>query len=303
MDIKTILFPTDFSDSSGRALDHALVLAHVFDARLIMLHVETPYTADPYNPKSEFPKLDELFQFIRDQVNARIEQPELPVMDGDIEVDHEVVRGISAADTILSFAKENDVSMIVMGTHGRTGLRHFLLGSTTEKVVHGARVPVLTIHHGEDLFIANEGTYKRILVPLDFSEASRTALKAGLEIAERFGSELKVTHVIEPVLTPQSLVTGDPSPARIDRDVLTRSRDALRDFAGELLPESTELMLRTGRPHSEIIDVVKETESDLLVIAEHGWSALERWLLGGTAERLIRKSPVPVFVVRGEKPA
>ena len=298
MDIRKILFPTDFSQSANRALDHALVLAHRFKAEVVMVHVETPYSADPNNPRKEFPKLDELFQFIRDQAKHRLDDPNVPVMSGDITISEKVLRGISAAQEILAFADEQKLDMIVMGTHGRSGIGHFLLGSTTEKVVHGSLVPVLTIHSGEDLFLQAEGKYCRILIPTDFSEASLQAVKWAVDIADRFGSELIVVHVIEPVLAPQALIVGDPSPIRIDKELRQRSEAALKSFAGDILPDSTRFILKAGRAHHEIIDTIRDEKADLVVVADQGWNALDRWLLGGTTEKLIRKSPVPVLTVK-----
>lgn len=298
MNIQKILFPTDFSQPANRALDQAIVLAHRFDAELIMVHVEVPYSSDPNNPRKEFPKLEELFQFIRNQAAERLEHPDIPVMSGDIMIREKVLRGISAAQEILAYADEERVDLIVMGTHGRSGIGHFLLGSTAEKVVHGSQVPVLTIHAGEDLFIQAEGTYRKVMIPTDFSEASLHAVRWGVDIAHRFGSELVVVHVIEPVLAPQALFAGDPAPIRIDRDLQKRSEEALQEFAGDLLPEGVQFVLKAGRPHHEIAEAIKMEGADLVVVADQGWSALDRWLLGGTTEKLIRKSPVPVLTVK-----
>ncbi|MFH0882846.1 MAG: universal stress protein [bacterium] len=298
MNIRKILFPTDFSGPSNRALDHALVLAHRFKATLVMLHVEVPYATDPNNPRFEFPKLEELFQAIREQVEKRLNSPEQPVVTGDIEIVHDVKRAVSAAPEILQYAEVQEIDMIVMGTHGRTGLGHFLLGSTAERVVHGAKIPVLTIRHGEDLLLAHQGKYERVLVPTDFSVSSRNALKAGAELADKFGGKLLVVHVVEPVLSPQNLFAGDPSPIIIDNELSLRSQAAFDDFAEGLVPKDTVINLRAGSSHKEIIAEAKEKKADLVVMADQGWSAVERWLLGGTTEKVIRRSPVPVLTVK-----
>lgn len=298
MNIRKILFPTDFSGPSNRALDHALILAHRFDAELLMLHVEVPYATDPNNPRFEFPKLEELFQAIREQVDKRLNAPELPVVSGDIEIHHEVKRAVSAAPEILQYAQDTEVDLIVMGTHGRTGLGHFLLGSTAERVVHGARIPVLTIHHGEDVLTQHLGKYESILVPIDFSESSRKALQAGAELADKFGGTLSVLHVVEPVLSPQNMFAGDPSPIIIDDELSSRSQSAFEEFAEGLVPKGTPLQLRSGTAHKEITAEAKEKKVDLVVMADQGWSAVERWLLGGTTEKVIRRNPVPVLTIK-----
>jgi len=298
MNIRKILFPTDFSGPSNRALDHAIILAHRFKATLMMLHIEVPYASDPYNPNYEFPKLEELFATIREQALNRLNDPKLPVVSGDIEIIHEVRRGVSAAPEILSFAHENAIDLIIMGTHGRSGLGHFLLGSTAEKVVHGAQTPVLTIHHGEDKLLEKQGRYEKVLVPIDFSDASFRALQAGTEMAKLFESDLIAVHVIEPILTPQNLFAGDPSPVRIDVDLKDRSKAAFEEFAGEEISKRAKFCLRSGVAHREIVAAISDAEADIVLMADQGWSAVDRWLLGGTTEKVVRKSPVPVMTIK-----
>lgn len=298
MKINQILFPTDFSSPSDKALDHALVMAHRYHAHLTMLHVEVPYGADPNNPKFEFPRLDHLFDFIREQVSQRLEAEDLPVFSGDITISHEVLRGVSAPREILAYCDEHPVDLIIMGTHGRSGLGRFVLGSTAEKVMRGSAVPVLTIHHGEDLFVANGGRYRRILVPIDYSEMSQAALRRGVDLARTFEAELYFCHAIEQNFSPLTLFVGDPSPMKIDKELEKRSRNAFLEFAGNDLPENYAFHLSAGRPHTEIIHFIKEINADLVVLGNHGWNPVERWLLGGTTEKIIRKAPVPVFIVK-----
>jgi len=298
MDIKRILFPTDFSEPSNRALDHAIVLAHRFNAELVMLHVEALHAADPNNPNFKFPDLDELFAFIRMQAVQRMNQPDLPVVTGDIEITEKVKRGISAANEILEAIDEYKIDLVLMGTHGRSGLSHFLLGSTTEKVVHGARIPVLTIHHGGDIFVEKSGRYENILVPVDFSEPCKKAVKFSEEIASRFESKVFIQHVIEPTLAPRSLYMGDVPQSKMDNEQISRTEAALFEFVKEDLSGKVEYIISQGQVHHEINHTVIEKDIDLIIIADQGWNAIDRWLLGSTTEKLVRKSKVPVLTVR-----
>lgn len=298
MKIQKILYPTDFSKTSARALDQAIVLAHRFNATLVMLHVETPYSSDPHNPKKEFPDLNTLFEFIRDQSEKRMDEGGAPVLSGKITIQEVVRRGISPSEAILSYAKEEEIDLIVMGTHSRSEIGHFLLGSTTEKVVHGTDISVLAIGHGEDLFIRNEGVYRRILIPIDFSDASHKAFRLGIDIANQFEAHIDIVHVVEPVLTHQALFSGETSQIVLDKDMMSRSKDAIHEFAGEMLPKNHEIHLRSGQVHKEIIKLIREVNTDLVVLGNHGWNAVERFLLGGTSEKLIRKSPIPVLIAQ-----
>jgi nucleotide-binding universal stress UspA family protein len=290
------LFPTDFSSAAGKALDHALVLAHNYDAELVMLHVEVPHSRDPHNPKKEFPDLAELFSFIRQQVAGRIEDDSLPVIQGTVPIREEVRRGISDANEILDFIEQEGIDLVIMGTHGKGALKSFVLGSTTEKVVRGSLAPVLTIHKGEDLLISNQGKYNKILAPVDFSDASRESLQLAVNLSAKFNSELVVFHVFEPVLSAPGFFSDKPASTEIDPDLRGRSHQALQKFAGDILPGGIRFELRAGHVQREIGDYAKNNDVDLIVIANQGWNALDQFLLGGTTEKLIRKSPVPVMV-------
>jgi nucleotide-binding universal stress UspA family protein len=293
---RRFLLPTDFSSASNKALDHALVLAHKYDAELIMLHVEVPHTHDPHNPKKEFPDLDELFAFIRQHVAGRVDDDSLPVIQGTVAIREEVRRSISDATEILDFIEQESIDLVIMGTHGRGALKSFVLGSTTDKVIRGSLAPVLTIHKGEDLLITNQGKYNKILAPVDFSDASRESLQLAVNLATKFGSELIVFHVFEPVLSAPGFFSDSPTMTNIDPDLKARSIDALKKFAGDILPGGTPFELSSGRAHREISDYANKHGVDLIVIANQGWNALDQFLLGGTTEKLIRKSPVPVMV-------
>ena len=140
---KTILFATDFSESSEHAFSYALSLAERFDSRLAMIHVisEPVDLRGFYVPHISFDKLEE-----------EIEQGARKMMEkfcethcrGYAKLDTFVVPGIPY-DEIIRKAQEIGADLIVVGTHGRTGLDHVLFGSTAEKVVRKSPVPVMTI--------------------------------------------------------------------------------------------------------------------------------------------------------------
>lgn len=143
MAIKHVLVPTDFSDPSERALALAIQLARSFDARLTLMHVWTiPNTS--YAEALTWP-VDEMENAARkalDELQARTSK-QYPIADA-------VLRVGSDWEQIISVAKERDVDLIVMGTHGRRGLPRLVLGSVAEKVVRLSPVPVLTVGSPDD---------------------------------------------------------------------------------------------------------------------------------------------------------
>ncbi|MEJ2371716.1 MAG: universal stress protein [Gemmatimonadales bacterium] len=162
LDIKKIVYATDFSPCSENAFPIAVRLAASHDAELHMVHAIVLHADDPHDPAHHFPEPDELYERMRSSAEARMataaENGGMP----HLKIVRAQVRGISPAPVILEYAEEQGVDMIVMGTHGRRGLRHLLLGSVAEEVVRMADCPVLTVR--EDA--ASASAFGRILVPM-----------------------------------------------------------------------------------------------------------------------------------------
>jgi nucleotide-binding universal stress UspA family protein len=152
IDLHRILVPTDFSKFSQNALTYALAFAEKFGAELDLLHVVQDLamflpdvvTAGP----PLVPPIDQLTQAVRTALERLIQENNL----NRLPVHAEIREGTPFYE-IIRFAREKDIDLIVMGTHGRSGLAHVLLGSVTEKVVRKAPCPVLTVRHPEHEFV------------------------------------------------------------------------------------------------------------------------------------------------------
>lgn len=144
---EAILFATDFSESSDHAFQYAKSLAECFNARLILVHIinEPVDLRGFYVPHISFDKLEEE---IEQGAQKLMEQFERKFLDDFKNFTSLVVPGIPY-DEIIKRAESEGADLIVMGTHGRTGLDHVLFGSTAEKVVRKSAVPVMTIRHKE----------------------------------------------------------------------------------------------------------------------------------------------------------
>jgi nucleotide-binding universal stress UspA family protein len=152
IDLRRILVPTDFSKHSENALAYAAAFAEKFDAELYLLHVvqdlalfvpEAVTVAPPVTPPVE-----QLTAAVREALDRVIDSHHLRRFTV-----HAEVREGSPFYEIVRFAKEQEIDLVIMGTHGRTGLIHVLLGSVAEKVVRKAPCPVLTVRHPEHEFV------------------------------------------------------------------------------------------------------------------------------------------------------
>src|SRR5581483_3841212 len=144
-------------------------------------------------------------------------------------------------------------------------------------------------------------TPKQILVPIDFSECSASALDYALMLARNFHARLVLLQVVEPAVYPDSYLMAPTTMEETNNNLMTASRDRLAAVRQQpaLQGIAVELLVRMGRAQSEIPDTAKATGSDLIVMGTHGHGGLKHALLGGTAERVIRHSHCPVLTVRG----
>lgn len=143
MQIKTILFPTDFSHGARAAMDHAVSLARDYHAKLLLLYVIQDISiAEWYIPSSL--SVTDLVEDMQKSAWKEMDKWAAEVSATVKEVEKMVVRGVPFVE-IIRTAKEKQADLIVIGTHGRTGIDHMLFGSTAEKVVRKSPCPVLTV--------------------------------------------------------------------------------------------------------------------------------------------------------------
>ena len=285
---KHVLFPTDFSEGSDRALLYAQILCGISDASLHILHANlspADETAETYN---YFP-LDEKKWSATFRAYVHPLAPEALRIR---EVIKREVAGISPGEVILRYARENDIDLIVMGTHGRRGLGRLLLGSTAQEVTRLSNCSVLTVGGKQDEEKASG--IERILVPIDFSDHSRKALEEAKELASAFEARLDVVYVLQKEPAPSSL--GVNYPSGVNSDVHKRAKKALEELVHDTKKGAVFVM--NGIPANEITELAQEIGSDLIVIATHGLTGFERFLMGSVTEKVLRLSPCPVYTVK-----
>ena len=142
--------------------------------------------------------------------------------------------------------------------------------------------------------------YKTILVPIDFSDFSKSALKYAVTFAQHYHSKLILIYVMEPVIYPPDFSMGQITLPTINFEVDKRAKEELNKLAeaeiGSLV--QVETVLKTGKPFIEIIETAKEVDADLIIISTHGHSGVEHILFGSTADKVVRKAPCPVLTLR-----
>ncbi len=289
---QTILFAADFSDASAEAFRVACSLAVEGQTRLHVLHVvetrsvpeDTSFLGQVniqyYEASSDRDRDERLEQELR---MAYV--PGTPV-----DVAYGVREGHAAAE-ILCTAGEVGADLIVVGTHGRTGLSKLLTGSVATSVMRRASCPVLALHASNDPRKAEQPL--TILLPSDFSENSEFALRVARELARDLGAQLTILHVAPFDTYVQDMAV--PVNLSLYREELERIR---RRVEGPDLKYPVETRLIQGEPADEIIRTAAELGNGLIVMGTHGRTGLGRLLFGSVTEFVLPRVNCPVLAVK-----
>jgi nucleotide-binding universal stress UspA family protein len=321
--LEKIVLATDFSAAARAALDHAIAIAARFGARLYLIHVVDVRSSEGSQVLGNEAKIDEFYDLAERRareelaaLSATCEPDDLPeVPEPSIPI-VECVRIGEPSEEILGFATEKEVDLVVVGTHGRTGIRRVLVGSVAESVLRRAPCPVMAIRVSE----AEEAVARahpiaprrgasylaRILAAVDSSESSRAALRASAVLAARFGSSLGVLNVVDDYMLAQATMAPLDAVA-IEGRIVDLARATLDDFVQETLGSEAlswvSRRVEVGRPAETVARVAAAENASLVACGTHGRSGLRRALFGSVAERIVRVAPCPVLTVREGKPA
>jgi nucleotide-binding universal stress UspA family protein len=301
IDIRRILCPTDLSDISRRAVDHAAALARFYQAELELLYVSEPLLPGPAAPATH-PPWAVLDPVVRGRLETALDELARPARAIGSRVQIAVREGGAVAE-ILARARDWPADIVVAGTHGRGGFERLVLGSVAEKVLRKAPCPVLAVPPpSEGLHPSGQVLFQRIVCPVDFSGASLAALRHALRLAEESCAEITVMHVVE------WLVEDEPGarPAGFDVPEFRRylAHDA-RERLHQIVPDDARNWCRPreevlgGRPWREILHVADERQADLVVMGVRGRNPVDLALFGSTTNHVVRGAHCPVLVVHG----
>ena len=320
----SIVSATDFSEASTRALTFGADMASRLSASLHVLHVvpdEGGYTTKPELPMHD---AERLRRNLTEQL-ADVLPEDVAENEEAVDATKALVGSPDVADAVERYATEVAAGLLVIGTHGRGGVRRLLLGSVAERIIRHTTRDVLAVRRR-----ARTGPIKHILVPVDFSVHSEQAVRRGKQLAALHDARVSLLFVAEQRTVPVFSDTGLPSftvremddtmvknapraLAALDAKVSVGSRneeshdesspkenspkEGSDDSAHEDVAVETAHHVRRGGVDEAIIDFVEEETVDLIVMGSHGVSGTERKLLGNTTAQVLRSASSPVYVV------
>jgi nucleotide-binding universal stress UspA family protein len=289
MRVDSILAPTDFSDTANHAVEQAIELALRYGAELHMLHIVEAHGDSPGATSALTDYLEKLEDDAEQSLALKVD-----VLRGNkVNVFYETSRDATPFDGIAKKVEQLEPDLVVMGTHGRTGLGRLVMGSVAEKVLRHVRVNQLALHKNAPIIRAKHA-FERILVPVDFSEFSKRALAMAVNLLVPTG-DLHVAHVVASPIHPSFYAGGITALFEVDPELPKRIHERMTEWLEGQPVASIEI--REGDVFAEIEDIRKTLDPQLVVMGTRGLTGLDHLLVGSVAEKMVRISEIPVLTV------
>jgi nucleotide-binding universal stress UspA family protein len=310
---KSMLIPADGSKLAESAFSYAEELAARLDTKVTILHVVDPRESEmlpmhrAYVDRSS-ETVSRRISEVQKKLGKKSER-EAPDVSGDVVTGH-------AAEEILSYMREKGIDLIVMSTHGHTGIRHWVVGSVADKLLQASPVPLLLVRSAS----AEKGGFEKwtditVVVPLDGSALAESVLPHVQALGQQVDNDmLDVVLIRVCELPPVPVVAGPQIPINYPIDYKTlmdESLESCRRITKQYLAGIENHLKQAGlRVRSEPIEETKLTVAEeiveyankipfsLIVMATHGSSGVRRWAYGSVAHKVLMGSSSPVLLVR-----
>lgn len=296
MEIRRIVVGVDFSQASEVALRHAIDVARRIGAEVIMVHAGTVHEPQESRDSALLADYTDIVAEHQAQMREHLGSLRERYEGRGVEISHKLIDGF--ADTgLCEAAEELGAGMVCVGTHGRTGIKRFFLGSVSEKVARIFNGTVLVARAGRV-----RGGYRRILVPTDFSGIAETAVEAARSVAAE-GAEIDLLYCWQmPVPVTTYYVPTTSRGTSLKELALKMESDGRKRVEALAEKHSTAGIQVAGYvvespPADGIIE--RAAGYDLIAMGSHGHRGFRRLLLGSVAEAVIRHAPCSVLVTHG----
>lgn len=292
-----ILVPLDGSSLAECVLPHVVTLHEALDGEVSLLRAAAGQC--PRSPEKPIDPLD--YRMRASEAEAYLHEVADRLQQAGVPTSQTVVAG-SAADQILDFADDRDVTLIVLSSHGHGGLSGWNVGSVVQKVILRSFWPTMIVRaYQPPAGALDELRYERLLVPLDGSQRAECILPLATKLASSQGAELLLAHVVrEPEVPRRSPLTEVET--ELIEQITERNREEGERYLADLksrLPADTRTRLLVSHTVTATLqDLVQEQEPNLILVAAHGYSGESRWPYGSVALNFIAYGTTPLLIMQ-----
>jgi nucleotide-binding universal stress UspA family protein len=316
-----ILVPLDGSPLAEGAIPHAELFARIFGSNIILLQVldptsyqEVPNAVEPLRWQLRKAEAEAYMQGIADRVWKNIGKKSLKGQDEKKSRVNYSVREGKAAENIVDFAHAENIDLLVISTHGTSGLSRWNISSVTQKVINQIYLPILIVRAFNQP-MTDEGVihYRRILLPIDSSRRAECSLSAGIQLARGETSTDNTTQAaigkstlfLAAVIRPPELPIPEPFPIEISQlteKLLRRSHEAVNQYLHEMkerLPVECDIcVVESVSVASALQELADKEDIDMVILCAHGYSGHVTWPYGTVTRNYIEHGTKPLLVIQ-----
>ncbi len=300
---KKILVPLDGSDLAECVLPYVESLASAEDkvsiTFLYVITIDIPLASQKYKSSIEADARSGAESYLK-RLFAKLKYKDIATS---------VITTGKAAEAIVDYADKENIDLIIMATHGRSGLSRWSHGSVADKVLHNSKIPVWLINSNAiKRTFPRKGHKISILIPLDGSKLAEGVLKHVNALSSQMGKENVDIHIFRAVeLFAPPFIYPPEMPINLEEYLQyekKRAVDICAEYLQKVLRKTEKEGLQAsyatleGNPADVIIDYANKKDIDFIVMSTHGRTGISRWAFGSIAEKVMQSSPCPVFIVR-----
>ena len=275
--IKKILVPTDYSETADNALSQSIYMAKLNKAIIKLIHVVTPIYVS--TPNSLIPVTDTFYVTVVNEASAELQKKAAKIEETNaIGIEYEVKVG-NISDEICSMADEGKFDIIIMGTHGTSGVKEFFAGSNAYKVVNHAECPVLTIQQKPD-----NQSYKNIILPIRLEITSRQKVDYAIEMARLFDATIFIVGYTDD--------TNESQQFKVKQYV-----EQVEKYLTKCNVKHTSTSIFADNFTKEILDYAKKNDADLIVVMKKHDFSLTQLVKGVYSEQFVNHSIIPILSI------
>jgi len=293
-----LLVPLDRSALAECVLPHVSAIAKAFDASILLLTVLEAGESDEKQPSID--PLD--WQIRKAEAEAYLQKIARQMQDAGLRVEAQVLEG-KAEERIIEFAENQDINLIVLSSHGRSGLSGWNVSSVVQKIILRAYTSMMIVRAYQPIKSDPiDLKYRRLMVPVDGSQRAETVLPVASSLAAFYEADLFVVHVVRRPEMPRRRTPLTPEDIGLAERLTERNKNEASKYLEEIrsrVPANVQTRLEiSNRVNATLHEIAKQEDIDMVLLSAHGYSGESKWPYGSVVISFISYGTTPLLIVQ-----